>query len=295
MIVTVPLLVALLWFVGQTKYGKAMRATAQDPDAARLMGIDVDRTIALTFLLGGLMAGAAGPHLRALQRHHPLQPGLHRRPDRVHRGGHGRHRQPQGRRVGGLIIGVIQAISATTSTSARPQWTPAVVFGDPDPGHGLPAAGPVRRGDARGMTRAPTASDRGCAATTRHQRRRDRHAARAVAVVACSFLRWRVYPPICESRSDLLDASIQTLAYMIMALGLNIVVGFAGLLDLGYVAFYAIGAFVIGWFGSQQFPTSTARHPHPRHGVRSDQLPGHPLNFFVVIAHRRRRSPRCGA
>ena len=41
---------------------------------------------------------------------------------------------------------------------------------------------------------------------------------------------------------------------MIMALGLNIVVGFAGLLDLGYVAFYAIGAFVIGWLGSQQFP-----------------------------------------
>ena len=54
------LLVGLLWFVGATKHGKAMRATAQDPDAARLMGIDVDRTIQLTFLLGGLMAGGAG-------------------------------------------------------------------------------------------------------------------------------------------------------------------------------------------------------------------------------------------
>ena len=54
--------------------------------------------------------------------------------------------------------------------------------------------------------------------------------------------------------NDLLDASIQTLAYVIMALGLNIVVGFAGLLDLGYVAFFAIGAFVMGWLGSQQFP-----------------------------------------
>ena len=63
-----------------------------------------------------------------------------------------------------------------------------------------------------------------------------------------------VYPYLLSSNQDFLDASIQTLAYVIMALGLNIVVGFAGLLDLGYVAFYAIGAFVIGWFGSQQFP-----------------------------------------
>ncbi|MGZ6590314.1 MAG: branched-chain amino acid ABC transporter permease, partial [Solirubrobacteraceae bacterium] len=59
-VVTVPLFLALLWFVGSTRYGKAMRATAQDPDAARLMGINVDRTISLTFLLGGLLAGAAG-------------------------------------------------------------------------------------------------------------------------------------------------------------------------------------------------------------------------------------------
>src|SRR5215470_18026195 len=52
---------------------------------------------------------------------------------------------------------------------------------------------------------------------------------------------------------DFFDAMITTLAFMMMALGLNIVVGFAGLLDLGYVAFYAIGAFVAGWFMSGQF------------------------------------------
>lgn len=58
--VTVPLLIVLSWVVRHTRQGKAMRATAQDSDAARLMGIDVNRTIAFTFALGGVMAGAAG-------------------------------------------------------------------------------------------------------------------------------------------------------------------------------------------------------------------------------------------
>ncbi len=59
-LITIPLLLALQWVVNHTRQGKAMRATAQDPSAARLMGIDVNRTIAFTFLLGGAMAGAAG-------------------------------------------------------------------------------------------------------------------------------------------------------------------------------------------------------------------------------------------
>jgi branched-chain amino acid transport system permease protein len=57
---TIPVLLLLTYVVQRTKQGKAMRATAQDQDAARLMGINVDRTIAFTFALGGAMAGAAG-------------------------------------------------------------------------------------------------------------------------------------------------------------------------------------------------------------------------------------------
>jgi branched-chain amino acid transport system permease protein len=59
-LVTLPLLIGLMWFVKNTRQGKAMRATAQDREAAGLMGIDVNRTITLTFLLAGALAGGAG-------------------------------------------------------------------------------------------------------------------------------------------------------------------------------------------------------------------------------------------
>src|SRR5437763_14911434 len=50
-----------------------------------------------------------------------------------------------------------------------------------------------------------------------------------------------------------LDFAIYAVAYSIFALGLNIVVGLAGLLDLGYVAFYAIPAYSVGWLASDPF------------------------------------------
>jgi branched-chain amino acid transport system permease protein len=100
-----------------------------------------------------------------------------------------------------------------------------------------------------------------------------------------------LYPYILEQLlaepEDLLDASIQTLAYIIMALGLNIVVGFAGLLDLGYVAFFAIGAFVMGWLGSQQFPdVANGKGIHiltPSQSAFGSDVPGIHVNFFLVI------------
>ena len=88
-----------------------MRATAQDPEAARLMGINVDTTISLTFLLGGMLAGAAGLIYALYQTDDLVLPGLHGRPDRVHRGRHGRHRQPQGRRARRPDHRLIQQIS----------------------------------------------------------------------------------------------------------------------------------------------------------------------------------------
>jgi branched-chain amino acid transport system permease protein len=123
--VTIPLLIALLFFVGQTKYGKAMRATAQDMDASRLMGINVDRTIALTFLLGGLLAGAAGTiyalYNGTIRFNQGFTAGLIAFTAAV-MGGIG---NLKGAVIGGLLIGIIQALS---DTNIGTQWTNPVVF-----------------------------------------------------------------------------------------------------------------------------------------------------------------------
>ncbi|MGA3362301.1 MAG: branched-chain amino acid ABC transporter permease [Solirubrobacteraceae bacterium] len=65
-----------------------------------------------------------------------------------------------------------------------------------------------------------------------------------------------VLPFFFSSASGFMNATIIALAYAVMALGLNVVVGFAGLLDLGFVAFYAFGAYSVGWFGSDFFFTA---------------------------------------
>jgi branched-chain amino acid transport system permease protein len=124
--VTVPLVVLVTWFISRTRSGKAMRATAQDPEAARLMGINVDNTISLTFLLGGMLAGAAGLvyalYETTIWYFQGFEAGLIAFTAAV-MGGIGNLR---GAVLGGLIIGVIQNIS---DARIGPQWTPAIVFG----------------------------------------------------------------------------------------------------------------------------------------------------------------------
>ncbi|MFL5824908.1 MAG: branched-chain amino acid ABC transporter permease [Thermoleophilaceae bacterium] len=123
--VTAPLVALLAWFVTKTRLGKAMRATAQEPEAARLMGVNVDTTISLTFLLGGIMAGAAGLIYALYQTtiwfFQGFQAGLIAFTAAV-MGGIG---NIQGAVLGGLIIGCIQQIS---DNRIGGQWTPAIVF-----------------------------------------------------------------------------------------------------------------------------------------------------------------------
>jgi branched-chain amino acid transport system permease protein len=121
----VPLMIGLQLFVQRTRLGKAMRATAQDRDAASMMGIDINLTIALTFLIGGLLAGAAGTiygmYNNSAYFLQGFRNGLYAFTAAV-MGGIG---NIQGAFLGGMLIGIIAAVS---DRLVDPRWTEAVVF-----------------------------------------------------------------------------------------------------------------------------------------------------------------------
>ena len=97
-----------------------------------------------------------------------------------------------------------------------------------------------------------------------------------------------VYPLIVDSLRSLpligdfvprTDSMVVMVVVTMMALGLNVVVGYAGLLDLGYVAFYAAGAYAAGWLASQQFEQVTI---HVGSTVPND-LSGIHLSMWLIL------------
>ena len=125
-VVAVVLMVSLTLFVNRSKLGKAMRATAQDRDAAQLMGIDINRTISATFFIGAALAGAAGIiyglYYNSVQAFDGFQYGLYAFTAAVF-GGIG---NIPGAALGGILIGVIYSISDGYFTVS---WTQVLVFG----------------------------------------------------------------------------------------------------------------------------------------------------------------------
>jgi branched-chain amino acid transport system permease protein len=98
----------------------------------------------------------------------------------------------------------------------------------------------------------------------------------AVLLIAIGIVLPFLFPPT----AGFLNGTIIALTYAVMSLGLNIVVGFAGLLDLGYVAFYALGAYSLGWFGSGFFFKA---HIHVLVSPVASTLPGVHLNFILIL------------
>jgi branched-chain amino acid transport system permease protein len=123
--ITIPLLVGLRWFISNTRQGKAMRATAQDREASGLMGIDVNRTISLTFLIAGALAGAAGLVVALYYGQtffqYGIQFGLLSFTAAVI-GGIG---NLTGATIGGILIGIIAAMS---DRFIEAKWTSVIVF-----------------------------------------------------------------------------------------------------------------------------------------------------------------------
>jgi len=128
-LITLPVLLALIWLVQRTRQGKAMRATAQDRDAAAMMGINVNRTISFTFLIAGALAGAGGLlyalYFNQVRYDTGFQLGLIAFTAAV-LGGIG---NLPGAVLGALSIGFIEAFNdGLTWHSPGSDWTESIVF-----------------------------------------------------------------------------------------------------------------------------------------------------------------------
>jgi branched-chain amino acid transport system permease protein len=100
------------------------------------------------------------------------------------------------------------------------------------------------------------------------------------AAVVGLIIAGALLPLFFSPASNFVNKEVVVLAYVVFALGLNIVVGFAGLLDLGYVAFFALGAYTLGWFGSDFFFKA---HVHVLVSAYAGSLPGIHLNFVLIL------------
>jgi branched-chain amino acid transport system permease protein len=124
-VVALILLYTLQQFVGRTRLGRAMRATAQDQQAAQLMGVDLNQTIAMTFLIGGALAGAAGvfqgQYLGFVRFDLGFNAGLKAFTAAV-LGGIG---NLTGAALGGFLISFLEVFAAA---NGQQRWSQAIVF-----------------------------------------------------------------------------------------------------------------------------------------------------------------------
>ncbi len=262
------LMIVLWMLVTRTRTGKAMRATSFDREAAAMMGIDIDRVIVFTFIIGSALAGAAGV-MFALRVPTAASIGFVIGLKGFTAAVIGGIGSIPGAMAGGLILGFAEAYTAGYWTT---RWSDLVIFSlliafmlfrptraartgghqegmsEPTPPH-EPASGPAIGKDEW---------------VARHGERRSRRSG-WIGEVEERIMRvpwwgWLVFflaafallPAVAHS-SYVQRVAFDTVLYMLLALGLNVVVGWGGLLDLGYVAFYGIGAYAYAMLDSDKF------------------------------------------
>ena len=127
-IITVPLMILLTWFVSRTRLGTAMRAVAQNPTAAQLMGIDTNRVIGLTFIIGGALAGVASVTAALYTGSISFQMGYRNGLDAFTAAVLGGIGNLPGAVLGALCIGLVRAVMEGWVPNGG-QWSNTVVFG----------------------------------------------------------------------------------------------------------------------------------------------------------------------
>ena len=128
-LITIPVLLLLTWLVRSTRQGKGMRATAQDPDAAAMVGIDVNRTISFTFALAGGLAGVGGL-LFLLQFNIRYDSGFELGLIAFTAAVLGGIGNLSGAVLGAVVIGLIQAFNeGLTWATPGSDWTRSIIFG----------------------------------------------------------------------------------------------------------------------------------------------------------------------
>jgi branched-chain amino acid transport system permease protein len=134
------------------------------------------------------------------------------------------------------------------------------------------------------MSTTATQPETGAAPPSGRRRRLELPPWAEKAFIPVFFVIVALLPFAMDSGGQLMGDATVALAYVVMALGLNIIVGFAGLLDLGYVAFFAIGAYTMGWLGSGFFAeVNDEKGIHIGVSGFAASLPGIHLSFFLVL------------
>ena len=118
----------MTWIVTKTKQGKAMRAVSSDQDGARLMGINVNRTISFVFALGGALAGAAGALYISEHGSNVYNLGLRLGLIAFTAAVLGGIGNLIGAVLGGLLIGVIEALNGGAAYGLGQTWNMTVIF-----------------------------------------------------------------------------------------------------------------------------------------------------------------------
>jgi branched-chain amino acid transport system permease protein len=127
-LIVIPVLLVLTWFVRSTRQGKAMRAVAQDQEASAMMGIDVNRTISVTFVLAGSLAAVAGM-VYLLQFNIRYDTGFELGLIAFTAAVLGGIGNLTGAVLGAMLIGMIQAFNEGLDGTPGGDWTRSIVFG----------------------------------------------------------------------------------------------------------------------------------------------------------------------